>query len=81
MTDELKQNTQQSSTNRQRFGGLAGYSIFRVEKYNKKGDVSSVSYEVLTPEDEFLDRFRSIDQAMKLVKSLAGVPLESDDFY
>ncbi|MTI13343.1 hypothetical protein [Sansalvadorimonas verongulae] len=69
-----------SETNRQRFGGLAGYDIFRVEKFNKKGDVSSVSYEVLTPEGEFLDRFRSVEQAMRLVKSLAGVPLEQDDF-
>ena len=66
-------------TNRQRFGGLEGYSIFRVEKYNKQGEVSSVAYEVLTPEGEYLDRFRSVDQAMRLVKSLAGVPLENDD--
>ena len=70
-----------SETNRQRFGGMDGYDIFRVEKYNSKGEVSSVAYEVLTPEGEFLDRFRSVEQAMRLVKSLAGVPLDQDDFY
>ncbi len=69
-----------SETSRQRFGGMAGYDIYRVEKYNKQGEVSSVGYEVLTPEGEFLDRFRDLDQAMRLVKSLAGVPLESEDF-
>ena len=69
-----------SETNRQRFGGMAGYDIFRVEKIKKNGEVSSVGYEVLTPEGEFLDRFRSVEPAMRLVKSLAGVPLEQDDF-
>ncbi len=68
-----------SDTNRQRFGGLAGYSIFRVEKSNKQGAVS-VAYEVLTPEDEFLDRFKNLEQAMRLVKSLAGVPAEDEDY-
>ena len=70
-----------SETRRQRFGGLAGYSIFRVEKYNKQGEVSSVGFEVLTPEGEFLDRFGSIDQAMRLMKSLAGEPVENDDYH
>lgn len=69
-----------SETNRQRFGGMDGYDIFRVEKYNNKGEMSSVAYEVLTPEGEFLDRFRSVEQAMRLVKSLVGVPLDQDDF-
>ena len=70
-----------SDTHRQRFGGLAGYSIFRVEKYNKQGEVASVAYEVLTPEGEFLDRFRNIDQAMRLMKSLAGEPIDNDDYH
>ncbi|CAM3707824.1 hypothetical protein [Parendozoicomonas haliclonae] len=69
-----------SETNRQRFGGLEGYEIYRVEKSNAQGVVTSVSFEVQTPEGEFLDRFRSIEQAMRLVKSLAGVPLEADDY-
>ncbi|WP_281648236.1 hypothetical protein [Parendozoicomonas sp. Alg238-R29] len=68
-----------SETNRQRFGGMAGYDIFRVEKTND-GVVSTVGFEVLTPEGEFLDRFRSVDQAMRLVKSLVGIPLEQNDF-
>ncbi|MCL6272081.1 hypothetical protein M3P05_19345 [Sansalvadorimonas sp. 2012CJ34-2] len=67
--------------NRQRFGGLEGYSIYRVEKTNEEGVVTSAAFEVLTPEGEFLDRFKSLEQAMRLVKSLAGVPADDDDFY
>ena len=67
-------------TSRQRFGGLDGYEIFRVEKKNLEGTVTSLKYEVVTPEGELLDRFNNIDHAMRLVKSLAGIPLESDDF-
>ncbi len=66
---------------RQRLGGLAGYEIIRVEKGGDRGGVSSVRFEVLTPEGEFLDRFSSLDRAMRLIKSLAGIPLEEDDFY
>lgn len=65
-------------TSRQRFGGLDGYDIIRVEKKDREGTVTSLRYEVITPEGEFLDRFNNIDQAMRLVKSLAGIPLEDD---
>ena len=65
-------------TSRQRFGGLDGYEIFRVEKTDQQGTVISSNYEVVTPEGEFLDRFNTIDQAMRLVKSLVGMPLEDD---
>ncbi len=67
-------------TSRQRFGGMEGYTIFRIEKKNGKGVVTSTSYEVVTPEGEFLDRFSNLEQAMRLMKSLAGMPLDADDF-
>lgn len=63
---------------RTRFGGQGDYSIYRIESLNSEGQVTSVKFEVVGPDNDHFDSFGTIDGAMRLVKALAGVEPEQD---